>query len=693
MDLVTEFYWHSVFTSVFCLLFFSIPGLWISLLLGFNLRLPKQPSAFFISTALGLSCYGAFSLLFCWLVGFTVATVIGSWLLFQAIAAAVYFRLGRFETKQALFEINTLPALFLLLAVVLYAILPVMNIYPAIYEGGLFVNDVIFDHVKMAIVSSMSREGLPPQNPYYAPAGQRIPLVYYYGWHFMVAEIKLLTGISVWYAEIAMTWLTGFATISLIIALAIRLTGQVRTGWFVIAFALTSMLPDMLALLLGGRWLRWVGWPPSTHPLELLYYQLSWAPQHVFAGMCVVLLIFLTTQVISNVKQRWLGAVLIGWTVAQAFNASVWVGGVGLILALPFLVFALWRLRLNYAPLAMPLLLAVLTCVLFALPVLLSEISGPPADKFPIEIRSYTSTALFPQNGPMQKLGHLILYWLQFLPLSFGIIFVLGLPAVLAYAPKQDEPKAFKNLSLAAIIGYLVAAQFFQSVVGSNDFGWRAIDVPVILLMLWAAVGLAELPNQLNRMNWRADALVVRYHKMVVPLSCVGLTLGLLSSGYIWVFPKPHHRHNPPSSAQLMGHQNFFKLRQPWNAVLNYTQPNDLVQSNPDSYSSRVLTRWSAPAAMVLFGDRAMAYAEPESVQTFAHSYNKAQKAAQYKAVQAIFSANPNLQDLLYARDTLKIKALIVEKYDPVWNSQIIEQSGVYKIAERSDYYRIYLAN
>jgi hypothetical protein len=187
---------------------------------------------------------------------------------------------------------------------------------------------------------------------------------------------------------------------------------------------------------------------------------------------------------------------------------------------------------------------------------------------------------------------------------------------------------------------------------------------------------------------------LVRWYKAILPLSCVGLTLGILSTGLLWTDPEPDARYSPPSPDVLVAHQEFFHLRHAWDAVRNYTQPTDLVQNNPDGYAEVLTPKLNAPMAMVLFGDRPVAYAGFDTVQIFAHSYAEQQKASQYAAVQALFQANPQVEALRYARDVLHIKALIVNWRDAVWNSTAIETSGIYRSAEQqlAEHYKIYVA-
>jgi hypothetical protein len=179
MNFSIEFFWHSLRAAVFSVFFFGLPGVWTALLLGLRVNL----SVLFIAPALGLCVYGPFSLLFTWLLGYSGFTVSVVWLLFQGGAALAYFKyvcrvrpyLSCELSSQALLSVSG--AVWLLPAAALWALLPTINIYPAVYQEGLFVNWHVFDHMKIAIIDGITREGLPPMNPFYAPGGERIPLI------------------------------------------------------------------------------------------------------------------------------------------------------------------------------------------------------------------------------------------------------------------------------------------------------------------------------------------------------------------------------------------------------------------------------------------------------------------------------------------------------------------------------------
>lgn len=680
-----EFLLQSIFSACFSLLFFGVPGMLSGILLGIK----KRPNftLILLSPVLGLCTFGPFTLLYAWLFAYSALNVIISWLIFVGGAAVYVSKIKRID-KSLFFGGEDY---WLIAAAMLWALVPTINIYPQLYEQGLFVNFHIFDHMKIAIINSIVRDGLPPVNPFYAPIGEPISLVYYYAWHFNASLIKLLTGVSGWQAEIGLTWLTSFSGILLLSALAMRITQKRVTGYYVLLLALVAPSFNLLSAIFGERWSKLFS-HPDIHGLEVLWIQLSWAPQHAFAALTSVMLVFLMSQALLNKDLRWQYAVFIGLTAAAGFGSSIWVGGIALLCVVPGVLLMLKLSRVDYSKMLIPLFLALLVCIAFSLPVLKSIISGPPSHAgFPLTIETYTSTRLVNNHSVLQKIIHFVLYWWQFLPLSFGIVYVLGILATLTYRPKGLQVRVFLHLSLVFIFAYLLLVQFVQSDISNNDFGWRVVLVPFMLLLIWAAVMLTELPNN-NDKNWHPFGVALSRKFFFMPLVWGGVTLGLLSSFYTWHWPKPNAQSNPPNLRTLTLHQDFQRLSFAWATINQYTEKNDLVQSNPDSPYNTVVTPWNAPAALALFGDRAAAYTEQESVKVFAYSYSQQQKQAQYLAVKAIFSVNPSQNILLYARDVLNIKVLLVDHYDPVWASKAIENSGVFSLVDARPTYKIYLA-
>jgi hypothetical protein len=693
MNFVSDFFWHSVLAALVATVFFSLPGLVVLRLLGLQKHW-RTLSALLVAPALGLCTYGPFSLAFTVLFGYSTLTVIVAWLLFQAVLLFWIRQQAVSANTENFCHISNKHSLLLLLGIAAWSIIPTMNIFPALYQGGLFVNVHIFDHAKVAIVDAIAREGLLPINPYYAPEGETIPLIYYYTWHFLASQLKLLAGVTGWQAEVAFNWFTGLATLGFLCALAIRMTQKAIAGALLLLFALAHSPASLLPSLLGPRWSDWVGYPP-VHGLELLWQQMSWVPQHVFSALAVVVLIFLVTRIIISHRFQWNYAVIAGLTGAAAFGASTWVGGIGLAFVLPALIVMAFWLRFprhHYINALKIALLAILVCIIFALPLLISQASGPSLtqSELPFGLGLYTATSLINKDFYWGYIAHIVLFWLQFLPLNLGIVFIFGSLAMLAYSSHIPEERAFKALSIGGTFGFLLVTQFIQSTFWNNTFGWRAVLVPVMLLLVWSAIALTQLStcHFPAVSKWRKSALLVRWRHAILPLVTVGLTIGILSFARSWQLPDPSYR--IPNAQTLAIHQGFLRQREAWAKVREYAGPTERVQSNPDGY--KTLTPWPATLPYALFADRATAYANVEYATVFAYRYDKAKNVEQYRLIQNVFSAQPTQEAIRIVRDTLKVKVLLVDKFDAVWHSNAIEHSKLYDLVYVETDFKIYVA-
>ncbi|MDM8560423.1 hypothetical protein [Candidatus Parabeggiatoa sp. HSG14] len=693
MNFVNDFFLHSVLAALVATVFFSLPGLWVLRLLGLTRKLHSL-SVLLVIPALGLCTYGPFSLAFTMLFGYSTLTLIVAWVLFQAVIL-VWLRQDANLTKNTedFCILSNKQSLFLLVGAAAWSIIPTTNIFPALYQGGLFVNDVIFDHAKVAIVDAIARDGLLPINPYYAPNGETIPLIYYYSWHFLASQLKLLTSVTGWQAEVAFNWFTGFATIAFLCAIAIRITQKAIAGTVLLLLALTGPPADLLLSVLGPRWANWVGYPP-VHNLELLWMQMSWVPQHVFSALAIVVLIFLITRVLNNKELQFNYAVVAGLSAAAGFGASTWVGGIGLVFLLPALVIMAFWLRLphdHYVNTLQTAILAIMIAGLFAAPLFASQLSGPSLTEstLPFGLGLYTATSLFNKEPYWGYIGHIILFWVQFLPLNLGIVFILGSFSVFLRSSRIPEERAFQFLSIAGIFGFLLIVQFIQSTFWNNSFGWRVVLVPVMLLLVWSAIALTELAtcSEQKVVKWRQSA--VRLRQVVLLVTTVGLTIGILGFARLWQLPDPTYR--APDANTLALHQGFLRQREAWAKVREYAGPSERVQSNPDGYAA--LTPWPATLPYALFADRATAFANVEYATVFAYRYDHDQRTEQYRIIQNVFSAQPTEQALHTIRDILKVKVLLVDKFDAVWSIDTIERSGIYDLVYTESDFRIYVAS
>jgi hypothetical protein len=67
-------------------------------------------------------------------------------------------------------------------------------------------------------------------------------LAYYYLWHFSAAEIALVTSMSGWEADVGLTWFTAFASLSLMMGLAVWLSERATAAIWVMPLAAAGSL-------------------------------------------------------------------------------------------------------------------------------------------------------------------------------------------------------------------------------------------------------------------------------------------------------------------------------------------------------------------------------------------------------------------------------------------------------------------
>jgi hypothetical protein len=686
------FFKDAILGALIAFLLFTIPGLLVLALFGHRVVPWKNYSALLFAPAIGMSTFGSFSLLVAYIVGFTKVKIIVIWLLFNLILIFL-LRENKYKKSSLVISIPGYHYILLYLLIILWSCIVSFGIFPIINDGGLYVGHYIFDHMKMAIVDSIVRDGLPPLNPFYSPDGKRILLIYYYGWHFLTAQIQLLASITAWKAEVASSWFTSFALLGFLMGIAIRIYGKTRAGVFVFLLAMTNPLANILPMIMGQRWKALVGFPP-VHGLELLWTQMLWAPQHVYSALCVIALIYFFSLYVDSKNMRVIDALILALIAASGLSASIYVGGIGLIIAMPFFLFNIVKFKSHFFKRRKTIylcMLAVIFCLILSIPVISSIRSGPPVTQkgMPLSTWIYTSSSLVEKNTLWGIIAHIILFWLQLLPLNLGVVYIIGILSILTFKTKIDKIKIFHILSATAVFIYLIQVQFIRSTIMNNDFGWRCVLVPDLLLIIWAAVAFSEFTgkNLYDKRSRSEDSFLVKRKNIIIPIGYVFLTIGILSTFHKWHIPGPQR-----SKFSKEYHKDFFEFRHAWQEINKYTEPDSLVQFNPNSYMSKIVTPWPAPSSLALFGNRPVAYTDPESVNVFAFTYNQKQKERQRYMIQSLFESHPPDNVIREAYYKFNIKAILVNRYDPVWPSKAFEQSGLYKLVSSTKHYKIYLA-
>ena len=224
------------------------------------------------------------------------------------------------------------------IAAAILSLAPALALLPKYSERGVHLAAPIFDHSKIAIIDAMTRQGVPPVNPVFASGGEH--LVYYYLWHFSAAALALPLRISGWEADIGLTWFTGFASLTLMMALAVWLSRRAGAAIVAGALAASASLRGVLNIFFGNYELEPFLQRPNGFAGWL--FQSAWVPQHLMVASGVIASMLLLGHYAQRPK---LGYVLtLALVVAASFESSAFVGGVTFVIAAlasaPLLFFA-----------------------------------------------------------------------------------------------------------------------------------------------------------------------------------------------------------------------------------------------------------------------------------------------------------------------------------------------------------------
>ena len=291
-------------------------------LLGYALgrRLVPRVLALGAAPVIGWSVHSAATLPIYLLFGFSPFLVAGIGAVCVLVAGFSLSQPGSAgETEPAL----TIPV-WAFAAAAVVALIPAATLLPKTSGDAVWLADATFDHAKSAIIDAMTRLGLPPVNPVFGEAGTPGHLAYYYLWHFSAAEIALVTSMSGWEADIGLTWFTAFASLSLMMGLAVWLSKRTTAAIWVVTLAAAGSLWVTLYWIFHAKSFAPVLLPPIGMAGWL--FQATWVPQHLMAASCVVTAMLLITR--YALRQTLALVLTIALLIVAGFESSAFVGGI-----------------------------------------------------------------------------------------------------------------------------------------------------------------------------------------------------------------------------------------------------------------------------------------------------------------------------------------------------------------------------
>src|SRR5690242_12826466 len=297
-------------------------------LFGYGIARQLLPRVLALGTApvLGWALFSAASLPVLTLIGFSSPAVIFLATLVWVLAR-LRWRLAPIASEPAIAEPWLLA--FATIAAAILALAPAMALIPKHSLTGVHLAAPIFDHSKIAIIDAMTRQGLPPINPVFEQAGAAARLVYYYLWHFSAAELALVLHVSGWEADIGLTWFTAFASLALMMALAVWLSGRAGAALIVVALAASASLRELIDFFHGSYELE----PFLQRPNGLAgwLFQSAWVPQHLMAASAAITAMLLLVHYAQRPSVIYV--LILGLVVAAGFESSAFVGGVTFAIA------------------------------------------------------------------------------------------------------------------------------------------------------------------------------------------------------------------------------------------------------------------------------------------------------------------------------------------------------------------------
>ena len=565
-------------------------------LLGFALgsRLVPRVLAIGAAPVIGWSVHSAAILPLYLLFGFSPLLVAGIGAVCILIAG---FSLSQPRTVREIEPAQAIP-MWTLVAAALVAVLPAATILPKSSGGAVWLADATFDHAKIAMIDTLTRLGLPPVNPVIGEAAASSSLAYYYLWHFSAAEIALITSISGWEADVGLTGFTAFASLSLMMGLAVWLSKRAIAAIWVVALAAAGSLWVTLYWIFQGKTFAPVLMPPIGMGGWL--FQATWVPQHLMAASCVAAAVLLITR--YALQQHPVLVVTIALLVVAGFESSAFVGGVAFavagLIAAPILLSEVDRQqRLRFVG---GLAIAALLVVCLIAPFVRDQLAAIAArgGGRPIAFSPYR---VFGSQFP-DWLRHLLDvpgYWLIILPVELPASFIAGViafAAALRSVMPRGEKLVIKVFACLAGAGLLVSWLFVSTLGENNDLGLRAILLAELVLIVMTAAGMAGLQSK----SLRAPIVAAALAGLVLSVPDFILTM----------------RDNIVAPQQPPDAKVFAEAPNLWVAVRRHAGPAARIANNPHFLAD--LTPWPANISWALLANRSSCFAGREMAIAFA---------------------------------------------------------------------------
>ena len=560
------------------------------------------------------------------------------------------------------------------LGAVVIAMVCATAILPKHVGDAVILSDQVFDHSKVSMVDDMARLGLPPGNPFFAHDGGSGRLSYYYLLHFNDAELARVLHVSGWEADIATTFFAVFTSLAAMMALAVSFSGRASAAPWVLAFALASSTRVVLWWLFGQSAVE--AWLAGPGGFGGWFFQSAWVPQHLASTTCVLLSVVLMHALTT--RRGPLPIALLALVIAAGFESSTWVGGV--VFALIALV-VVPMLTVRTAPsrrvgFIVSLAITAVIVIGLAWPFLADQLASSTIRQHgsPVIVRA------FDVFGPAmaRPTRHLLDgpgFWLVFLPIEFGAVYLFGVVALIRSSTKRGRAAANAALvhafAATALVSLTAAAWLVSTFADNNDLSWRAGLLGAATLIVFASAGLA---------TWSAERGSVSRRWVVVGLAVCTIALGLPET---WLQARRMIDGHPQPDGAI-----FARMPDLWREVRLHTAPDERVANNPRALEK--MTPWPVNIAWSLLADRRSCYASWELTQVFTAVPHDRLRAIDAQFVR-VFAGDALTDDVEALATVYDCKVVVVTPEDGAWARDPFRDSAFYRLVdEKPSRWRIY---
>ncbi len=439
--------------------------------------------------------------------------------------------------------------------------------------------------------------------------------------------------------------------------LARWLSGQASAAIWVVVLAATASLRPVVAWLIGeDATYALIRWPTGFGGW---LFQAAWAPQHLASASCAVVAAFLLAQLTR--RQSPTMVIAFALVAAAAFESSTWIGGITFPLAaaaIGVVTFAGTEPRVRTC-FALGVAVAALLAIALASPLLYDQLTATAmrGGGTPIVVSPYSVLGdALPE--PARRLLDLPAYWLVFLVVEFPASYPAGV-VTLAWLVKDRAGAAqcrpvVLAFALLAFISLVVAWLLVSTVGENNDLGWRGVLPGVLLLIVFAAVGLSRL--HVSPSFAGAAGLVV-----------LGLAGG---AGLI----REYVLAPPTASARA-----FAATPALWQAVRRHSGATDRVANNPLFLAN--MTPWPVNISWALLSDRRSCYAGHDLALPFAPVTRQRREAIDAQFVR-VFTGDAAPDDIRQLATHYGCRLAVVTAQDGAWTRDPFAAHSRYRLVE-----------